>query len=62
MDKFSNRHGFEPASANITVTDAHWNELKYRDVWFSAREAVELGLADEIGEFEPPKGGTLFVI
>ncbi len=37
-----------------------WQQHKYADVWISAKEAIEYGFADSMGEFAPPPGTRLF--
>jgi len=37
-----------------------WEQHKYADVWLSAKEAIDYGFADRIGEFAPPPGTRLF--
>ncbi len=43
---------------HIRLTD--WDELDKYDLFFPGQEAVDIGLADEIGEFSPPAGTQLF--
>jgi ATP-dependent protease ClpP protease subunit len=44
------------------LTDDQWRDLDSHDLWLTAQEAVAAGIADEIAEFTPLKGGTLFII
>lgn len=44
------------------LTDEQWAHLDRHDLWLSAQEAVEVGVADEVAEFTPPKGTTLLAI
>ncbi len=37
-----------------------WEELKFHDIYLSGEEAVDFGIATEIGEFEPPAGVQVF--
>jgi ATP-dependent protease ClpP protease subunit len=40
---------------HITLAaDEEWSNLDDRDFFFSGKEAVDIGLAHEIGEFSPP--------
>ncbi len=48
--------------AHITLSDERWKELDYHDVVFSADEAVDVGLADDIAEFSPPPGTQVYNI
>jgi ATP-dependent Clp protease, protease subunit len=41
----------------LGLTETHWNELaNNKTLIFSAKEAVEIGFAQEIAEFSPPGG------
>ena len=44
------------------LTEAHWRQLDHHDLWLTAQEAMDVGIATEIGEFVPQRGGTLFII
>jgi ATP-dependent protease ClpP protease subunit len=37
-----------------------WAHFDHNDLWFSAEEAVQFGIADEIAEFAPPVGTKLY--
>lgn len=37
-----------------------WSDLDDYDFYFSGREAVDIGIADEIGEFAPPLGSPVY--
>jgi ATP-dependent Clp protease, protease subunit len=37
-----------------------WDLHKFADVWFSAKEAIEFGIADSIAEFSPPQGTQIY--
>jgi ATP-dependent Clp protease protease subunit len=37
-----------------------WDELQFHDIYLSGKEGVDLGIATEIGEFEPPAGVQVF--
>ena len=39
-----------------------WSYFDHHDLWFSAEDAVRFGIADEIAEFDPPVGTTLFTL
>jgi ATP-dependent protease ClpP protease subunit len=42
---------------SLALTETHWKELaNNKTLMFSAKEAVEIGFAQEIAEFSPPKG------
>lgn len=58
-------------AANLTIDDARieeilrshlrlpeelWVQFNYHDVYLTGTDAVEYGIADEIGEFSPPPG------
>src|SRR5262249_3680075 len=45
---------------HLNLPDELWEVHKVSDLWFSAEEAVEYGLATEVGDFAPPKGTQLF--
>jgi ATP-dependent Clp protease protease subunit len=39
-----------------------WEHFKHDDLHFSAREAVQYGIADEIADFSPPSSGQIYNI
>jgi ATP-dependent Clp protease protease subunit len=47
---------------HVELSDEQWSTHKVADLWLSAREAVDASLADEIGDFAPPKGRSLFYV
>jgi ATP-dependent Clp protease, protease subunit len=40
--------------------DEKWSNLDHYDFFFSGKEAVEMGLAHEVGEFSPPPGSQVY--
>jgi ATP-dependent Clp protease protease subunit len=61
-------------TANLTIDDARverilrahlrlpeelWTQFQYHDVYLTGEDAVEYGMADEIGEFSPPAGARV---
>jgi ATP-dependent protease ClpP protease subunit len=49
--------------SGLALTAAHWQEFKNNEtVTFSAKEALVLGFVQEISEFSPPPGTTLFAL
>jgi ATP-dependent protease ClpP protease subunit len=47
---------------HITLTEDQRATHRSDDLWLSAKDAVQAGLADEIGEFAPPLGRQVFFI
>jgi ATP-dependent Clp protease, protease subunit len=45
--------------AHLKIPDADWASLRNNEFSFTGEEAVKNGMADEIGEFSPPKGQSL---
>lgn len=46
---------------SITLAgDERWSNLDYYDFFFSGKEAVDIGLAHEIGDFSPPPRSQVF--
>jgi ATP-dependent Clp protease protease subunit len=45
---------------HITMPSEKWCQLDYRDIFFTAEEAVQAGISDEICEFSPPAGTRIF--
>jgi ATP-dependent Clp protease protease subunit len=45
---------------HVKLSDELWNELRFHDIYLSGKEAVDSGMATEIGEFEPPAGVQVF--
>jgi ATP-dependent Clp protease, protease subunit len=48
--------------AHIKISDEQWRRLNSRDLHFCGPEAVTVGFADEVGDFHPPPGATLYNI
>jgi ATP-dependent Clp protease, protease subunit len=44
----------------ITMPSEKWSQFDYRDIFFTAEEAVQAGISDEIREFSPPAGTRIF--
>jgi ATP-dependent Clp protease, protease subunit len=47
---------------HIKLSDDQWANLGRHDLTFSAEEAVNIGMANEIGEFTPPPGCMIYTI
>lgn len=45
---------------NVNLPKELWTELQYHDIYLSGKEAVEYGIATEIGEFSVPAGTQVF--
>jgi ATP-dependent Clp protease protease subunit len=45
---------------NLTLPDERWVSFENDDLHFSAQEAVEYGIADEIADFAPPPGARIW--
>jgi ATP-dependent Clp protease, protease subunit len=45
---------------HITMGDDKWSRLDRSDLWFSAQDAMDFGIANEIGEFAPPMGAEMY--
>jgi ATP-dependent Clp protease, protease subunit len=48
--------------SHVRLSPEEWAALDKHELWFSAEEAIKAGLADEIGEFGPPKGSQIYTI
>lgn len=48
--------------ARIKLSDDQWTEHRHQELWFSAQEAVDAGIATSIGDFAPPKGSRLYAV
>ena len=46
----------------VKLSEGQWNAWHHRDLVFSGTKAVELGFADEIGDFSPPPGSQIYSI
>src|SRR5579864_177762 len=46
--------------SHITMPTEKWAKLDHCDLWFTAQEAIDAGVADEIADFAPPVGATLY--
>lgn len=47
---------------HLKLSDDHWKHHEHHNVWFSADEAVAVGLAHGVASFFPPKGTRIFNI
>jgi ATP-dependent Clp protease, protease subunit len=47
---------------HINLTEEEWATLDNQDVYFSGEEAIKNGIANEIGEFSPPRGSRLYTV
>jgi ATP-dependent protease ClpP protease subunit len=48
--------------AETEIPEEKWTLHALQDVVFSAKEAIEFGIADEIREFEVPPGNQIYNI
>ncbi len=48
--------------SHLKLPAERWAELADRELFFSGKEAVEVGLATDIGEFAPPAGVDVIVV
>lgn len=46
--------------SQLRLSKEKWDIHNVRDLWFSAKEAVDCGIASEIGEFSPPVGTSIY--
>jgi len=46
----------------LTLTQEQWERFEHHGLFLSANEAVDVGLAHEIGDFVPPFGSRLYTI
>jgi ATP-dependent Clp protease, protease subunit len=46
----------------LRLSDDKWRELFSTELWLSAQESVECGLASAIGEFSPPPGAKILAL
>lgn len=44
----------------LTLRPEQWDQHRIGDLWLSAAEAVQCGLATGINEFSPPKGAAIY--
>ena len=47
---------------HVTLDMDRWSRLDHYDIRFSAKEAVDAGLADEVAEFAPPPGSLIYTV
>lgn len=47
---------------HINLPEEKWGVHKFADLWLSASEAVEAGVADAIADFSPPKGEQIYYV
>jgi ATP-dependent Clp protease, protease subunit len=46
--------------AHLRLPDEKWLIHEHHDLWLTAEEAVQCGLATEIGDFAPPAGSVVY--
>jgi ATP-dependent protease ClpP protease subunit len=57
----SDEHTESILRENITLPESmNWSDLDRYDFYFSGAEAVQIGLAHEIGDFAPPAGTSVY--
>ena len=47
---------------HLKLVPERWSDLNLSNLYFSGEEAIQVGIADEIGEFAPPKGAQIYNI
>jgi ATP-dependent Clp protease, protease subunit len=47
---------------HINMPEDKWAHFNHNDLWFSAEDAVKVGIADAVEEFSPPSGTRLFTL
>jgi len=52
----------EIVRAHVSFPAELWDQLRERDIYLSAEDAVRFGIADEITDFAPPTGTQVFNI
>lgn len=45
---------------HVKFPDELWTEMQYHDLHLSAEEAIQFGIADELGDFGPPLGTSVY--
>jgi ATP-dependent protease ClpP protease subunit len=45
--------------AHLRLPEELWTQFSYHDVYLTGKDAVDYGMADEIGEFSPPAGAKV---
>ena len=54
------RRVIEIVRTHTSIPKSRLPNMKDYDLWLTAQEAVDYGVADEIGDFSPPRGAVLF--
>jgi len=47
---------------HINMPEEKWAHFNHNDLWFSAEEALKVGISQEIAEFAPPSNTRLFTL
>jgi ATP-dependent Clp protease protease subunit len=47
---------------NIDMPAEMWTHFDHHDLWLSADDAVKFGIADEVADFAPPFGTTVYAL
>ncbi len=45
---------------HLTLDEARWDDFHRNEIWFTADEAVHIGMIDSIADFMPPTGAKIF--
>ena len=48
--------------AHVKMPDKLWEQLENHDLYLTGKEAVEFGLATELGDFAPPAGTQVYKV
>lgn len=59
---FDDQRMEEIVSRHLRLTPEHLEIHRTRDLWFSAQEALTVGIIDEIASFTPPRGAQVWNI
>jgi ATP-dependent Clp protease, protease subunit len=46
--------------SHINLSDEIWNTMQYHDVYLSAEEAIDCGMAEAVKDFAPPLGTQVY--
>jgi ATP-dependent Clp protease protease subunit len=44
----------------LKIPKRKWSDLRHKEFWFTAKDAIANGLATEIGDFVPPRGVRIY--
>ncbi len=49
-------------NSQISITNRNWSNLRHKELWFTATDALKSGIITAIGNFSPPRGALIYTL